>query len=111
MPENRRLDKIPWKTALSYSFRVAFSPFSLKKSLPTAGVVGTFLNTINQFPHLLHHQPLVWTKVCLNYLVPFLVSSWSILSVRLGDLRQEPAKECPDDEDEGGVASREREAD
>ncbi len=111
MPESRRLDETPLKTVLSFSFRLVFSPFSLKKSLPTAGVVGTFLNTINQFPHFLHHQPLVWTKVCLNYLVPFLVSSWSIVSVRLADLRQKPSKECPDDKDEGGAAAREREAD
>lgn len=100
--------KKPVKTVLASSCRVVFSPFSLRKSLPTAGVVGTFLNTINQFPHLLQHQPLDWTKVCLNYLVPFLVSSWSILSVQMHHLRQESTEGSPaaEEEDEGSAPER-----
>ncbi len=71
------------KNRLAVSLEIVFSSFSLRKSVPTAMVVGTCLNGINQFPRFLHDKPLVWTKVCLNYLVPFLVSSWSILSVRI----------------------------
>ncbi|EAY57738.1 MAG: conserved protein of unknown function [Leptospirillum rubarum] len=76
------------KNVLSFSIGVVFSSYTLRKSVPTALVVGTFLNGINQFPHLLDHTPLVWSKVVLNYLVPFLVSSWSILSTRLSKEEQ-----------------------
>ncbi len=80
------------KNVLTLSLGVVFSTDTLKKSVPTALVVGTFLNGINQFPHLLNHKPLVWSKVVLNYLVPFLVSSWSILSTRLSKEEQSAGK-------------------
>ena len=73
---------------MSLATGIVFSAYALRKSVPTALVVGTFLNGINQFPHLLTHKPLAWSKICLNYLVPFLVSSWSILSVRLSKKAQ-----------------------
>ena len=80
------------KNILTFSLGVVLSADTLKKSVPTALVVGTFLNGINQFPHLLNYKPLVWSKVVLNYLVPFLVSSWSILSTRLSKEEQSAGK-------------------
>ena len=86
------------KNRLAVSLEIVFSSFSLRKSVPTAMVVGTCLNGINQFPRFLHDKPLVWTKVCLNYLIPFLVSSWSILSVRLSkEDRAARKKESPEE--------------
>lgn len=83
LPVNGTIEKRSLKNRLAVSLEIVFSSFALRKSVPTAMVVGTCLNAINQFPRFFHDKPLVWPKVCLNYLVPFLVSSWSILSVRL----------------------------
>ena len=97
----------PQKSLLSFSLGVVFSTYTLRKSVPTALVVGTFLHGINQFPHLLHHKPLVWSKVVLNYLVPFLVSSWSILSTRLSKEEQSLAqKKDPCDEGAGDTSKK-----
>lgn len=40
-------------------------------------VVGTCLNGINQGPNLWHGEAVEWTKVALNYVVPYLVASYS----------------------------------
>ena len=39
--------------------------------------VGTCLNGINQGPNLWHGEAVEWTKVALNYVVPYLVASYS----------------------------------
>lgn len=62
-------------------FRLACTGQCLKKSIPTALVVGVVLNSINQLPNLFHHQPVSGLKIGLNFLVPFLVSSYSVVSV------------------------------
>ncbi len=61
--------------------RLVFSRFALRKSVPTALIVGFLLNSFNQFPYLLNGKPLVWYKVCLNFAVPFVVSSYSVFLV------------------------------
>ena len=49
-----------------HAFRIAFSGSVLRKTVPTALVVGAVLNSINQLPRLFHEKPLVWSKICLN---------------------------------------------
>ena len=101
MPVNGTIEKRSLKNRLAVSLEIVFSSFALRKSVPTAMVVGTCLNAINQFPRFFHDKPLVWPKVCLNYLVPFLVSSWSILSVRLSkeEKSDQPRETLQDDSD------------
>lgn len=64
--------------------RLACSPPCLRKTVPTALVVGLILNSINQLPNLLHHRPVSVLKIGLNFLVPFLVSSYSVVTVVVG---------------------------
>ncbi|MFQ5509765.1 MAG: nitrate/nitrite transporter NrtS [Leptospirillia bacterium] len=40
-------------------------------------VVGTVLNLINQGEAILHGGPVSWGRLLLNYLVPYLVASYS----------------------------------
>lgn len=46
-------------------------------AIKVAMVVGTVLNIINQGGCLLDGLPPLWLHVVLNYLVPYLVSSYS----------------------------------
>lgn len=46
-------------------------------AIRVALVVGTILNLINQGGRLLDGLPPSWFHVCLNYLVPYCVSSYS----------------------------------
>ena len=46
-------------------------------ALKVALVVGTCLNAINQGSAIRHGAPVDWPRIALNYLVPFLVSSYS----------------------------------
>lgn len=50
---------------------------SVKAALRVAVVVGTFLNAVNNGPPLWSHSPVSPWRVALNYLVPFLVASYS----------------------------------
>ncbi|MDE2561333.1 MAG: nitrate/nitrite transporter NrtS [Sphingomonadales bacterium] len=43
--------------------------------------VGTCLNAINLGPALWRGEPIAWGKFALNYVVPFLVSSYSAAKV------------------------------
>ena len=45
--------------------------------------VGSCLNAINQGPAIWRGEPVQWGKFALNFLVPFLVSSYSAAKVRL----------------------------
>lgn len=47
-------------------------------------VVGTCLNLINQGPAIWHGEAVQWGKLLLNYLVPYLVASYSAAKVRCG---------------------------
>ncbi len=49
----------------------------VQAAIKVAIVVGTILNLINQGGRLIEGQPLSWFHVCLNYLVPYCVSSYS----------------------------------
>lgn len=40
-------------------------------------VVGTCLNAINQGPQLWHGEGVVWSRIALNFFVPYLVASYS----------------------------------
>jgi hypothetical protein len=46
-------------------------------ALRVALVVGTCLNAINHGPQVLEGEPIVWSKVALNFLVPYLVATYS----------------------------------
>ena len=46
-------------------------------ALKVSVVVGTCLNTINQGSQLWLGEEIEWGKVALNYLVPYLVASYS----------------------------------
>lgn len=46
-------------------------------ALKVALVVGCCLNAINQGPQLWQGEGIEWNKVALNYLVPYLVASYS----------------------------------
>ena len=56
-------------------------------ALKVALVVGSCLNAINQGSASWHGAPVDWPRFALNYLVPFMVSSYSGAKVRasLGD--------------------------
>ena len=60
---------------------VCLHPGNLKSCLAVALVVGTVLLAINQLDVIVsgHATPVVWLKVGLTYLVPFLVSNYGIL--------------------------------
>lgn len=47
-------------------------------------VVGTCLNGINQGPTLWRGADIEWAKFVLNYVVPYLVASYSAARVTLG---------------------------
>lgn len=47
-------------------------------------VVGTCLNAINQGPQLWQGEGVEWKKVALNYLVPYLVASYSAARALVG---------------------------
>lgn len=51
-------------------------------ALKVALVVGTCLNAINQGSAIWHGAPVDWPRIALNYLVPYLVSSYSGAKVR-----------------------------
>ena len=46
-------------------------------ALKVALVVGSILNAINQGQHLFDGTAISWPHVCLNYIVPFCVSTYS----------------------------------
>jgi hypothetical protein len=59
------------------------------RSLKVAILVGTALNLINQGDVMLGHAPLNWGKLILTYAMPYLVSTYGAVSVRL---RTEPRR-------------------
>lgn len=54
-----------------------FSPRIVASAVRVALFVGTVLNAINQGPALIGGQALDWWRLGLNYVVPYLVSSYS----------------------------------
>lgn len=57
--------------------RVMLSPRIAGNALRVSFVVGTVLNVINQGEHLLAGRSVMVGHALLNYLVPFLVASYS----------------------------------
>lgn len=57
--------------------RAATSRSIVKNSLEISLVVGTLLNLINQGENILHGGEMQWFHLSLNYLVPYLVASYS----------------------------------
>ncbi len=55
---------------------------TLSTALPVALVVGSILVAINQGDALLHLKPVSWVSVALNYVVPFIVSSYGYVCAR-----------------------------
>jgi hypothetical protein len=62
--------------------RTAFSRVSLSRCIPTAVVVGTVLSLINQASVIFggHATGATWVRVGMNFLIPFLVSSFGFYS-------------------------------
>lgn len=67
---------------VSNFLRAMLSPPVSTNALKVALVVGTILNLINQGNALWHGASVDWLRVGLNFLVPFLVSSYSGARVR-----------------------------
>lgn len=63
--------------------RAMFGPPVLANAIRVSLFVGTCLNAINQGPALWRGEPPSWGKLALNFLVPFLVSSYSGARARL----------------------------
>lgn len=53
-------------------------------ALKVALVVGSCLNAINQGPQLWLGEGVEWNKVALNYVVPYLVASYSAARALVG---------------------------
>ena len=51
-----------------------------RRGVVIAVIVGTILNFINQGPNVMAGEPLVWAKLLLTYLVPYLVSVYSAVA-------------------------------
>lgn len=58
-------------------------PDVLRNALRIAAVVGTLLNLINQGDRLAEPATISWWHVALNYLVPYVVASYSAARMRL----------------------------
>ena len=71
----------PTWTSWRDASRVVLHPPHLRKTLRVALVVGTILFCINQLDVVLagHATPRVWLKVCVTYVVPFVVSNLGLL--------------------------------
>jgi hypothetical protein len=70
---------VNWKLACRY----ALSDGVPQRSLWVALVVGTILNLINQGDAVLAGQRLDFGKIALTYMVPYFVSTYGAVSVRL----------------------------
>ena len=68
--------------------RCFFSAKISRTALKVAFVVGTVLNLINQGDAFLGSDTVSLSHLALNYLVPYLVSSHSIVKTRHLDLHQ-----------------------
>lgn len=78
-------------TSSTASFRRFFLLASqariLRNALRIALCVGTVLNLINQGANLFGTAPVSWPHVCLNYLVPFCVATYSATANELAHTR------------------------
>lgn len=64
---------------MKIGFKLWFSPHIVSNAVRIALFVGTVLNAINQGSAFIDGHALDWWRVGLNYLVPYLVSSYSAI--------------------------------
>lgn len=64
-------------TMMKLGIKLWFSSRIVTSAIKIALFVGTVLNVINQGAALFNGQALDWWRLGLNYLVPYLVSSYS----------------------------------
>lgn len=72
-----------WHASAAAAWRAATEHGVPKRSLRLAIVVGTVLNLINQGDALLAGAGLSWFKIGLTYVIPYLVSTYGAVSVRM----------------------------
>ena len=77
---DKQAAKPVWRTALSY----ASSDGVPRRSLRVALVVGTILNVINQGDAVFGGDQVSWFKALLTFFVPYAVSTYGVVSYRLG---------------------------
>lgn len=65
-------------------WRASISTPIVNSSLKISLVVGTVLNLINQGENLLHSESISWFHLLFNYLVPYLVASYSAARNEIG---------------------------
>ena len=73
-----------WKLACTYALTEGVP----QRSLWVALIVGTILNLINQGDKLIAGQHLDLTKMTLTYVVPYFVSTYGAVSLRLHAARE-----------------------
>jgi hypothetical protein len=54
-----------------------------RRSFWVAVVVGSILNIINQGDAIFGGTTVNWLKICLTYLVPYLVSTYGAVTIRM----------------------------
>jgi len=72
-----------WRATAAAIFRAATEHGVPARSLRLAVVVGTVLNLINQGDALAAGAGLNWFKIGLTYVMPYLVSTYGAVSVRM----------------------------
>ena len=73
--------------------RQAMSNGVPRRSLLVALVVGSILNMINQWDGLFGDAALDVLRLCLNYVVPYLVATYGAVSMRRSSARPHPAED------------------
>jgi hypothetical protein len=68
--------------AVRSAIDVCCKPANLRRTIPTAALVGVVLTVINQGDVIVHGDATALTgvKVCLNFVVPFIVSNLGVLA-------------------------------
>jgi hypothetical protein len=79
-----------WRKAWEYAVTAGVP----RRSLMVAAVVGSILNLINQGDALFAGRSLDWTKLGLTYLVPYCVTTYGAVSVRLAVARRSGDREA-----------------
>lgn len=77
---------------LADSMGAMLFPTVLATAIKVSLVVGTCLNLINQGAAVWHGAPIDWPRLGLNYLVPFLVSSYSGGKARVSEAQQKASR-------------------
>ena len=57
--------------------RTFVEPQIVARAVRVSLLVGTALNVVNQGPALLAHSGISWSRIALNYLVPYCVATYS----------------------------------